>query len=103
MQHISFSRFEKGYCYLQKQCTFAHGNEERAYWIELYQRQVEYLTQLEKKQLVTEGFGEKVRRRMQHEDFVVRKILILIQFFTFFSKLSHNCMLDFGNWAIGYG
>ena len=73
-----FSRFEQGHCYLGTRCTFAHGRQECAYWIELYQLQEAQLSQLEDKRLLTESFSEKVRRRIQNEGVrVVGKIYLL--------------------------
>ncbi|XP_028391336.1 uncharacterized protein LOC114516141 isoform X3 [Dendronephthya gigantea] len=60
-------RFEQGYCYFGKKCTFAHGKAECDHWKSLYKHQADHLTYLKERQLLTESFGEKVRLRIKYE------------------------------------
>lgn len=64
---VCFSfRFEKGRCN-RNNCAFAHGTEERAHWLKLYQRQSQRLVQLKQEPLLTKHFNEKIRRRIKCE------------------------------------
>ena len=64
---FSSLRFKEGYCYFGAKCTFAHGDDELNGWRKLYESQVENLEKLEKKQLLSKSFREKVRQRIQDE------------------------------------
>lgn len=91
-----FPRFEQGYCYFGKKCTFAHGQEECNHWKSLYKEQAAHLTHFRKRQLLTESFEEKVRLRIKHEglDHVVSKRSFYVLHFAEnvgLGKLQHMC------------
>lgn len=76
-----FFRFKEGYCYLDANCTFAHGDDELKGWRELYESQVENFVKLEKKQLLNTSFSEDVRQRIQIEGYdVVSEIYLLYSY-----------------------